>query len=193
MPSDGVSEVRYRTKQVNMWRSTVHTSQVEFKRQGWNLAGSNLLALAVGLASRHFLYVRPRLTQRDFGIVAAATVIGGLVASLVAYLAYGTAVILQMAAIGCLLGLLVGGGSILWKISHWQPVEKLLIGSRSMDRGLQHDLVDKLVLVCTESGIDPESMDQLLATFDVDERGGPGGQFVETILDFFNMRMKMQE
>ena len=62
-----------------------------------------------------------------------------------------------------------------------------------MDRVMQHELVDKLALVCSESGIDPDKMDDLLATFDQDERGGPGGEFVNTILDFFSTRMKMQE
>ncbi len=79
----------------------------------------------------------------------------------------------------------------MWKVSQWQPVEKLLTGT--MDRGMQRELVDKLALVCSESGIDPDKLDQLLAAFDHDERGGPGGEFVDAILDFFSTRMKMQE
>jgi hypothetical protein len=62
-----------------------------------------------------------------------------------------------------------------------------------MEKHLQLELVDKLILVCTESGLDPDKMDDLLATFEHDERGGPGGEFVNAILDFFNTHMKMQE
>ena len=102
------SDINSRTPQATsaMWRSTVHTSQEEFKRQGWNLAGSNLLALAVGLASRHYLYVRPRLTPRDFAYACAPMLVGLALASLIAYCAYGTAVLPQMAALGAVLGLL---------------------------------------------------------------------------------------
>ena len=89
-----------------MWRNIVSDSQEEFRRQGWNLAGANLLALAVGLANRHYLYVRPRLTPRDFGYALGPMVIGTMLASLIAYLAYGTTVLPQMAALGCVLGLL---------------------------------------------------------------------------------------
>ena len=89
-----------------MWRSIVISSNQEFKRQGWNLAGANLLGLAVGLANRHYLYVRPRLTLRDFGYCLAPMAVGGLLACLIAYLAYGTTVLPQMAALGCVLGLL---------------------------------------------------------------------------------------
>jgi hypothetical protein len=89
-----------------MWRSTVHASQQEFRRQGWNQAGANLLSLAVGLASRHLLYVRPRLTPRDFGYALIPMVVGLAVASLIAYLAFGTTVLPQMSALGCVLGLL---------------------------------------------------------------------------------------
>ena len=90
----------------NMWRSLVLTSQEEFRRQGWNLAGANLLSLAVGLANRHYLYVRPRLTPRDFGIALIPMVIGALLATLIAYCASGNTVLPQMAALGCVLGLM---------------------------------------------------------------------------------------
>ena len=89
-----------------MWRSIVVNSQEEFRRQGWNLAGGNLLALGVGLANRHYLYVRPRLTPRDFGYALGPMVIGTILASLIAYLAYGTTVLAEMAVLGCVLGLL---------------------------------------------------------------------------------------
>ena len=89
-----------------MWRSIVISSQDEFKKQGWNLAGSNLLALAVGLANRHYLYVRPLLVPKDFGCALVTGVIGTLLASLIAYLAFGTTVLPQMAALGCVLGLM---------------------------------------------------------------------------------------
>ena len=95
---------------------------------------------------------------------------------------------------------LVGGGSILWKVSHWQPVEKFLLGTSSgppMDRTLQLELVDKLTLICTESGIDPDQMEELLATFDQADMEQAGGTtsnlIVDTILDFFSTNMKMQE
>ncbi len=106
LDQDQVRLQRPRTIRDNMWRSTVHTSLEEFKRQGWNLAGANLLALAVGLASRHYLYVRPRLNQRDFLYALAPMLVGLALASLIAYLAYGTAVLPQMAALGAVLGLL---------------------------------------------------------------------------------------
>ena len=88
----------------------------------------------------------------------------------------------------------VGGGSILWKVSHWQPVEKFLLGTSTgppMDRSMQFELVDKLTLICTESGIDPDKLDELLDTFDFDEKGG--AIFVNAVLDFFSTHMKMQE
>jgi len=182
-----------------MWRSIVISSQDEFKKQGWNLAGSNLLALAVGLANRHYLYVRPLLVPKDFGCAFVTGVIGTLLASLIAYLAFGTTVLPQMAALGCVLGLMVGGGSILWKVSQWQPVEKLLTGTsggRPIERGLQCALVDKLTDVCTYHGIDPDQMDQLLASFDEAEEadtGTPDSHFVNAMLDFFSTHMKMQE
>ena len=91
----------------NMWRSLVLNSQEEFRRQGWNLAGANLLSLAVGLANRHYLYVRPRLTPRDFGIALIPMVIGALLATLIAYCISGNGVfVTQMAALGCVLGLM---------------------------------------------------------------------------------------
>ena len=80
-------------------------SQSEFRQKGWNLAGANLLALAVGLANRHYLYVRPRLTLRDFGYALAPALPGILIASLIAYLSMGTTVLPQMAALGCVIGL----------------------------------------------------------------------------------------
>ena len=73
---------------------------------GWNLAGANLLALAVGLANRHYLYVRPRLTLRDFGYALAPMIIGTLLAVIITAAAYGSSVLPQMAALGCVLGLL---------------------------------------------------------------------------------------
>merc|ERR1712018_355629 len=118
---------------------------------------------------------------------------GILIASLIWYLAE-PAVLPQMAVLGCVLGLLVGGGSILWKVSHWQPVEKFLLGTSTgppMDRSMQFELVDKLTLICTESGIDPDKLDELLDTFDFDEKGG--AIFVNAVLDFFSTHMKMQE
>ena len=81
-------------------------SQTEFRAKGWNLAGANLLALAVGLANRHYLYVRPRLTPRDFGYALGPMVIGTILASIIAYLAYGTTILAEMAVLGCVLGLL---------------------------------------------------------------------------------------
>ena len=90
----------------NMWRSLVLNSQEEFRRQGWNVAGANLLSLAVGLANRHYLYVRPRLTPRDFGIALVPMVIGALLSTLIAYCASGNTVFPQMAALGCVLGLM---------------------------------------------------------------------------------------
>lgn len=93
----------------------------------------------------------------------------------------------------------VGGGSILWKVSQWQPVEKLLTGTsggRPIERGLQCALVDKLTDVCTYHGIDPDQMDQLLASFDEAEEadtGTPDSHFVNAMLDFFSTHMKMQE
>ena len=89
-----------------MWRSLVINSQTEFRQKGWNLAGANLLALAVGLANRHYLYVRPRLTLRDFGYALAPAIPGILIASLITYCAYGTGVLAEMAVLGCVLGLL---------------------------------------------------------------------------------------
>ena len=63
-----------------------------------------------------------------------------------------------------------------------------------MERGLQFELVDKLTQICTAHNIDPDQMEQLLATFDDDDSGiGPGNEIVDTILDFFNTHMKMQE
>ena len=44
--------------------------------------------------------------------------------------------------------------------------------------------------------IDPDKMDELLATFDTtDEQGGEGTStlFIDAILDFFSTHMKMQE
>ena len=92
--------------ETNMWRSLVLNSQEEFRRQGWNVAGANLLSLAVGLANRHYLYVRPRLTPRDFGIALIPMVIGALLATLIAYCASGNIIIYEMAALGCVLGLM---------------------------------------------------------------------------------------
>ena len=88
-----------------MWRNLVIDSQSDFRSRGWNNAGANLLALAVGLANRHYLYVRPRLTPRDFGYALAPALPGILIASLISYLAE-PAVLPQMAALGCVLGLL---------------------------------------------------------------------------------------
>ena len=66
-----------------------------------------------------------------------------------------------------------------------------------MDRTLQLELVDKLTLICTESGIDPDQMEELLATFDQADMEQAGGTtsnlIVDTILDFFSTNMKMQE
>lgn len=64
-----------------------------------------------------------------------------------------------------------------------------------MERSLQFELVDKLTQICTAHNIDPDQMEQLLATFDEDEPGvvGPGNEIVDAILDFFNTHMKMQE
>ena len=92
----------------------------------------------------------------------------------------------------------VGGGSILWKVSHWQPVEKLLVGTASgkpMDRSLQFELVDRLTDICTGHHIDPDKMDDLLSSFDEPESdpGGTASIFVDAILEFFNTHMKMQE
>ena len=67
---------RFNQFENRMWRSIVVSSQQEFRSKGWNLAGANLLALSVGLANRHYLYVRPRLTLRDFGFVLAPMLIG---------------------------------------------------------------------------------------------------------------------
>ena len=96
------------------------------------------------------------------------------------------------------LSITVGGGSILWKVSHWQPVEKLLVGTANgqpMDRSLQFELVDRMTGICTSRHIDPDKLDELLSTFDELE-ADPGGTayiFVDAILDFFNTHMKMQE
>merc|ERR1712113_849104 len=90
----------------NMWRSLVLNSQEEFRRQGWNVAGANLLSLAVGLANRHYLYVRPRLTPRDFGIALTPATPCMLISLLITYCAFGTGVLAEMAVLGCVLGLL---------------------------------------------------------------------------------------
>ena len=93
----------------------------------------------------------------------------------------------------------MGGGSILWKVSHWQPVEKFLLGTSTgqpMDRSMQFELVDKLTVICTECGIDPDKLDELLATFDELEPSleqGTNSLIVDAILDFFSTHMKMQE
>ena len=89
-----------------MWRSLVINSQTEFRAKGWNLAGANLLALAVGLANRHYLYVRPRLTLRDFGYALTPAIPCMLIALLITYCAFGTGVLAEMAVLGCVLGLL---------------------------------------------------------------------------------------
>lgn len=104
-----MSQVRNRKAEKNpttMWRGLVINSQQEFRNQGWNLAGANLLALAVGLANRHYLYVRPRLTPHDFGYALIPMVVSTLLVVLIAYLASGTTMLAQMAALGCVLGLL---------------------------------------------------------------------------------------
>lgn len=64
-----------------------------------------------------------------------------------------------------------------------------------MERSLQFELVDKLTQICTAHNIDPDQMEQLLATFDEDDPGvvDPGNEIVDAILDFFNTHMKMQE
>ena len=94
----------------------------------------------------------------------------------------------------------VGGGSIVWKLSQWQPVERLLVGTssgRKMEKSLQLELVDKLTQICTGHRIDPDKLEQLLATFDKDgsepDPGEPASDFVDAILDFFSTHMKMQE
>ena len=92
----------------------------------------------------------------------------------------------------------VGGGSIVWKLSQWQPVERLLAGTasgRKMERSLQFELVDKLTQVCQRHRIDPDKLEELLATFDGSEPdpGEPASDFVDAILDFFSTHMKMQE
>ncbi len=104
--NSSIPEQKLEPPRSKMWRNVVVDSQDYFRRQGWNLAGSNLLALAVGLANRHYLYVRPRLTPRDFGFALIPMVIGTLLATLIAYLSFGTTVLPQMAALGCVLGLL---------------------------------------------------------------------------------------
>ena len=96
------------------------------------------------------------------------------------------------------LSLSVGGGSIVWKLSQWQPVERLLVGTssgRKMERSLQLELVEKLTQISTGHRIDPDKLEELLATFDGSEPdpGEPASDFVDAIMDFFSTHMKMQE
>jgi len=55
--------------------------QSKFRKQGWNLAGANVLAAACCVAQNVFLYVRPRLKPADsiyvVVLTAAGTVIPG--------------------------------------------------------------------------------------------------------------------
>ena len=57
-----------------------HKLQGEFRRNGWNLAGANLLAVSCWIAKSQFLYARPRLTGLDFMIASIITAGCGVLA-----------------------------------------------------------------------------------------------------------------
>merc|ERR1711997_599393 len=63
-----------------------HKLQGEFRRNGWNIAGANLLAVSCWIAKSHFLYARPRLTGLDFVIASIITAACGVLASLLSWL-----------------------------------------------------------------------------------------------------------
>ena len=62
-----------------------HKLQGEFRRNGWNLAGANLLAVSCWIAKSQFLYARPRLTGLDFMIASIITAGCGVLARCVRF------------------------------------------------------------------------------------------------------------
>ena len=62
-----------------------HKLQGEFRRNGWNLAGANLLAVSCWIAKSQFLYARPRLTGLDFMIASIITAGCGVLARCVEF------------------------------------------------------------------------------------------------------------
>ena len=62
-----------------------HKLQGEFRRNGWNLAGANLLAVSCWIAKSQFLYARPRLTGLDFMIASIITAGCGVLARCVKF------------------------------------------------------------------------------------------------------------
>ncbi len=159
-----------------------------FRRQGWNLAGANLLAASCHVAQAVFLYVRPRLAARDVSFAVVLALAAGLV-----FLPLAQAFpLVSLAA-----GVLAGGFYLLWKAGSWRPAHEII--RASLDRKMQSRLVGELVAVCQANHIDPEDLDNLASQLRDEEQGGSSGpkqivsQFHSSILHFFHVQLKMQE
>ncbi len=90
--------------------------QASFRRQGWNLAGANLLAAACLVAQRLFLYVRPRLVALDAACVLIVTFVG---ASL---FVVGGSTEAFLPLVGAGAGMAGGGLYLLWKVRFFYSI-----------------------------------------------------------------------
>jgi len=88
------------------------------------------------------------------------------------------------------MGTLSGIGYLLRKASHWQPMEDII--RLQMNRNQQQELVLALVNVCTQQQIDPERAESFVPNPSNSELE-LSANFVLTLLDFFRVRLRMQQ
>lgn len=94
--------------------------QSQFRCQGWNLAGANLLAASVWVAQSLYLHVRPQLgTGEAVWALAAAALVGALAPGL-------------PPMVGTATGFLAGGFYLLWRVSRWRPASQII--QEALDR-----------------------------------------------------------
>ncbi len=148
--------------------------QKSFRSQGWNVAGANLLAVSCWQARSVYLYFRPMPEASDVALAAGLALVGALTTVLM----------------GALVGLAAGAAYLLWKASLWRPAEEII--RSGMDRRQQSDLVAALVDLCQRNSLDPEDLEDMVAS--LGDRGSKTfSQFHASLVNFFKYKLNMRE
>lgn len=147
-----------------------------FRSQNWNQVGATLLAVTSWFSEEHYIYVRPKLVQKDFVILFVTGAFGSLLPAFHGY--------------GALVGLCLAGFYILWRISRWKPFHEVL--QQDLNRKLQRILVSRLTDVCVKHAIEPEDGTTLMT--ELRHEDSPFYLvFRSTITDFVKLKLDFQE
>eukprot|EP00095_Tigriopus_kingsejongensis_P010397 snap_masked-scaffold1565_size35505-processed-gene-0.0 protein:Tk10397 transcript:snap_masked-scaffold1565_size35505-processed-gene-0.0-mRNA-1 annotation:"hypothetical protein DAPPUDRAFT_303430" len=157
------------SKDTTKWRS-------DYKSRGWNRVGTTLLAVTSWFAQEFFIYVRPKVCQKDVILLFLTGAVGSLMPALHGY--------------GALVGLSLAGCYIVWKISNWQPFQDVMMDH--MSKKMQMKLVIKLTDVCVKHAKNPENEQELIKELN-NEQSLFHHMFKATITDFVKLHLDYQD